>query len=376
MLLVAFSAAAFAADTSPLIYGETVNTQENEIIFVPVNIKNNSGLMGFKLTVKYDPSVLTCPCVSTGKLTQLGILNDSVSTSDEGKFDILWSSTGDAVGDGTLAVISFNTAQSVDADSTLIKLSYSKADTFNEKWEEVKLDCSDITVSFKKDTGGEQVFVQPKTVGDDDIVFAVESALGQLGITDIGKLDGRGEELLESVNLTLLKLTGSEENKIASIDSLLAKYSAASTGQFVNSALDSIDAKAISNAVESALGEVGASSVDKVGDEDKEAFITAVEDNLRQFSPDVRTVSGRLGTQQALDAVKRLQEQAELSAAQGKKIELSQKGLKTLPKTGMIIGAAAAAAVIAVAVLAFVIKRKAKKATNAIKEDNSNEENG
>ena len=104
--------------------------------------------MGFKITVTYDPEILSFPVVSRGIVTETGMLNDSVGVTPDGTIDIVWTSDSAVEKDGTLFVLSFN-VDDVTVANTEISLSYSQPDTFDEEYEDVVFDCKKINNVLK-----------------------------------------------------------------------------------------------------------------------------------------------------------------------------------------------------------------------------------
>ena len=94
--------AAFAAG-EVTVGGKKINAQHGKTVIVPIEIENNPGIMGFKLSVEYDVNALSSPSVVRGSLTENGNFNDSIGVTPDGSFDIVWSDVEDREGDGTSA---------------------------------------------------------------------------------------------------------------------------------------------------------------------------------------------------------------------------------------------------------------------------------
>ena len=78
LFIFVLNTSAFAAGNA-VVFSDEINTTLKEEFVVPVKIKNNSGLMGFKITVKYPDSQITLKNVSSGSLTGSGLFNTSVT---------------------------------------------------------------------------------------------------------------------------------------------------------------------------------------------------------------------------------------------------------------------------------------------------------
>ncbi|MBO5372088.1 MAG: hypothetical protein J6A75_05125 [Lachnospiraceae bacterium] len=131
------------------VFCEEINLVGEEALRIPVEIKENTGIMGFKIHIEYPKDLLSILGTESGEVTKKGSLSDNAG-NEEGKTDVLWTGTADAKGDGVLFYILLKPHEVIQEDVTL-KLSYSQGDTFNEKWEDVVLDCKDITLLAKKD---------------------------------------------------------------------------------------------------------------------------------------------------------------------------------------------------------------------------------
>ena len=142
------------------VYGGTPVRKADGVIEVPVLMKNNPGIMGMRMEVEYDSKVLTPINVKQGPLLK-GNFDHNIGLS-EGKYSILWNTTEDICGNIPLFVASFRVAEQADAASTVISLSYSQPDTFNEAMEDVKLECQDIVLVLQQPVTG--IKVEPSSL--------------------------------------------------------------------------------------------------------------------------------------------------------------------------------------------------------------------
>ncbi|MBR3815418.1 MAG: hypothetical protein IKJ27_01690 [Clostridia bacterium] len=359
-----FSSSAVAADKA-LVYADKISTKPNSIFFVPVNVKGNPGLMGFKLTVSYDKEVLSLPVVTRGTVTQGGMLNDSIGVTDEGTFDIVWTNDSAVTSDGTLLVLSFN-VDDTDAKNTNLKLSYSQNDTFDESYNDVVFDCKDIDISF----GGEEIsnaYVgEIKEPDYSDIIVSVDAALKELNFSLVNEIDpDLADKLLESANNTLNLMTG-KENHFADVDSLVSGYKDAVAKDFVNTSLEAVDPDIIKSAVSDALTQVNAESIEKIPEDKKQNFVQSVENALKNQAADIDGISDTLSADEAIGAIAELDGENAEQIAQGKKVPL--KGPEN--STVIIIVAAGAGLIVIIAVAVIVVlhkKRKLKNNEEAIK---------
>lgn len=355
--LFLFASSAVAADKA-LVYADKISTKPNSIFFVPVNIKGNPGLMGFKLTVNYDKKVLSLPVVTRGTVTQGGMLNDSIGAGEEGVFDIVWTNDSAVTSDGTLLILSFN-VDKTDAESTTLKLSYSQDDTFDESYNDVIFDCKEIEISFSEEASN-SYSGEIKETDYSDILVSVDAALKELNFSSVNEIDpDLADKLLESANGTLNLMTG-KENHFVDIDSLVSEYKDATAKDFINTSLEAVDPDVIDSAVKDALETVGAASIEKIPEDKKQDFVQAVENALKSQASDIDGISDTLSADEAIGAIAELEVENAEQIAQGKNVPLKE------PKNSTVIIVAAAAAVLAVAaaVTAAVLHKKRKLKNN------------
>lgn len=128
------------------VYGNSVKCNAGETVLIPIYIKDNSGIMGFRINVTYPSQIFESPKITKGNVTKSGSLNDSIKSTTNGTFDVLWSNTENVKSDGTLFTVELKVKDNAVTDKYSIGISYDQDDTFNEKWQDVKLDCSDVEV--------------------------------------------------------------------------------------------------------------------------------------------------------------------------------------------------------------------------------------
>ena len=135
---------AFASNVTNKIYADAVTVEAGEQVAIPVKIENNDGFMGFSIIVTYNSDVFTPVSVSKGSVLT-GMFNDSIATSTDNSFKVVFTGTADIVSDGELFSVVFD----VDNDASGkydIELSYSQQDTFKEGWENAVLNCESAEV--------------------------------------------------------------------------------------------------------------------------------------------------------------------------------------------------------------------------------------
>ena len=360
LFLFLLQSVAFAANTAE-VFADEITAEKGKAFLIPVKITNNTGIMGFKITVTYDKSVFTSPTVSSGSITKAGMLNNSIGVSADGTFDVVWSGTENAVGDGTLMILGFKAADTADKE-TKIGLSFSQPDTFNEAWEDVELKCSEITVNIvsektKAETSEASQAETAQNPGSEDIKNAVEIVLDETekgGIKDVG--ESEQQDFVGRVNEILGQLSGNG-GYFNDMEDVENAYSDAVEDEFVEKTLEATDSDKIDFAIDEALSSAGVEKLEDVPEEKKAEFVQSVEKKLSEYAPDIETVSDKLTDEEAFEAIKQLRDKNESAATQGKKVPAPQAKNKTV--TVIAVAAAAVAAVIT-AVAVIYIKHKQK----------------
>lgn len=138
---------AYAVQADYRVFSETLTVNAGDEISVPIKIENNKGFMGFSIIISYDKSVLTPLSVTKGTILT-GMLDDSISTSKDNSFKVIFTSSGDIKTDGTLFTVNFKTSEQSSGQQS-IKITYSKADTFNEDWQDVTFNCQDVSIMIE-----------------------------------------------------------------------------------------------------------------------------------------------------------------------------------------------------------------------------------
>lgn len=109
-----------------------------DTVCVPVYISENDGIMGFRISIAYDPEVLR-PSSVEGKIGK-GNLQDNIGVHP-GSVDIIWNYSEDDFFEGEMLLIEFEVLTN-SFTVTDINISYSQDDTFNESYEDVTLLCT------------------------------------------------------------------------------------------------------------------------------------------------------------------------------------------------------------------------------------------
>lgn len=138
---------------SDKVYSDAVVCEKGDRITIPVKIESNNGFMGFAVIVSYNNEVMTPVSVSACEILK-GVFNDSISTSTDNTFKVIFTGTEDIVSDGVLFDMVFDVKDNVSGKFS-IELSYSPEDTFKEGWTDVNFNCEPVSVSVS--------YVEPET---------------------------------------------------------------------------------------------------------------------------------------------------------------------------------------------------------------------
>lgn len=294
------------------VYIENTSAKSGSVIFVPLYIKNNPGLMGFRITVRYDAEVLSPRAAARGTVTESGLFEDSAASSEDASVDVLWNNTKEIKKDGTLAILGFDCSAAA-AEKTELKISFTQADTFNEQYEDVVLTCKGAVIDF----GAEVQMKAPKDkreVTSEDVVLAVETVQGDPKIPPT-------KAVMESVNSLLSQLTGDLEPYFDTPDAIQGSYKAAVQETFIQDALDAVEAVKVLEIVQNALDRTGAPSIETIPEEMRIDFINEVEAGLREEAPDLKELSDFVSQEDEMPVI------AQLFAAAGKELEKSDSAI-------------------------------------------------
>lgn len=125
----------------------------NETVTVKAAIKNNPGVMGFKVTLKYDAEAMSplAASVTAGEVIKgKGSLSNNVKKkASTGEVSFLWNGSGEVTSDGILFQLDFELKD--NCGEYKLEISYSKPDTFNEAWEDLDFECVDSVVSIAEE---------------------------------------------------------------------------------------------------------------------------------------------------------------------------------------------------------------------------------
>lgn len=145
LLIALFNTHYVKANKQPTIYGGDILENADNSYMTSVLIKNNTGLMGFKINLKYNEKEISIKTVTIGEDLNNGMFDNNIGLK-KNTCDIIWTGTNNVNKNSALFYIKFTKEKDFQKKST-IKVSYSKNDTFDEKYKKVQLECKDIEIS-------------------------------------------------------------------------------------------------------------------------------------------------------------------------------------------------------------------------------------
>lgn len=284
----------------PTVYSDEVYAALKESFTVPIKLKNNAGLMGFKITVKYPEAQIALKDISSGSLTKKGMFNTTVTDyySVKGSFDVIWSDTQNVSEDGTLFMLTFETLGYADYGKYKIDLTYSADDTFNEKWKAVQLDCQSITVNIldsKSASKKNEVKTtlpsnnSGKPVSDDYLISSVKAMLESYQIVDISDVSdvSQKDSFLKFVNSRNLAYS-KDAVQFRSFDELREAYIKALKNSATKNVLESVDGEKVISISDRILKKYGVGSFSELSDDKKEAAVESALSSIAGEGGDTR----------------------------------------------------------------------------------------
>ena len=310
LLILSFNICSFAAEPVS-VRADDVTLVQNQEISVPVKIENNSGIMGFKITVEYPVDKIDIKSVSRGDITSKGNFNTNFGIND-GRFDVLWNNVEESGDNGSLFIITVEPVSTSDFN-TEIKLSYSQPDTFNEKYEDVIFDCRNIAFSFsvnENQNDSETTTTQITSEKQDSLAYdnnhiltAVKESLAEYGYASLSEINSDNQQyFLDTVNQKLSELSNGKYAAIDSFENLISLYNSAYEGVFITDITNEISSENIQQAIKAALKTVGANSISDLKDE----FVKELEKNLKNYNSNVPSISEDIDVDKALDIAQKL----------------------------------------------------------------------
>lgn len=345
------------ASQAPTVSSDDIVLTEAETL-IPVKIKNNSGLMGYKITVKYDKAKLQVCSVTKGDVSSKGNFITNFNT-DIDTFDIVWNNTDNVTKDGNLFVISAKAKKNASG-KTEISLSYSQPDTFDVTYTDVRLECEDISVTFEKNekttaaapTSTTKKIQQNSLVADDSqILDAVNALLRKEGKSSLDEIDDR-EQFLKELNEALNTITSSDKNNITDFGFLKEAYNNAYQNMFIQEVTDNLDSNTIQKVINASLKKYGTNDIKKLKNEDKKSFVRTMQIELQKSDSDIPNISDEISADDAIDTFEKLKKENE---------DKSEKTKNSTEKDKKAIGIIASISGVLIILIIFFIVKKIHK---------------
>lgn len=364
LLILSFNICSFAAEPVS-VQADDVTLVQNQERSVPIKIENNSGIMGFKITVEYPVDKIDIKSVSRGDITSKGNFNTNFGIND-GRFDVLWNNVEESGDNGSLFIITVEPA-STSNFNTEIKLSYSQPDTFNEKYEDVICDCRNIAVNFSvnenqndSETATTQITSEKQdslAYDNNHILTAVRESLAEYGYASLSEINLDNQQyFLDTVNQKLSELSNGRYVAIDSFENLVSLYNSAYEGVFISDITNEISSENIQQAIQDALKTVGAASISELKDDEKEEFVKELEKNLKNYNSNVPSISEDIDVDKALDIAEKLDDTTKPTQSQQDPAESSNT-----TKTWIVVIVSVLGVAVIVAVIMVILKKRRRK---------------
>ena len=297
--LISFNINVLAANKAK-VYADSISAKQGKTLTIPVQIKENKGLMGFKISLEYPANVIRIDSVSKGTITKSGNFNHNNGLKD-GIIDIIWNSVEDVKGDGTLFIVNVFIKSELQQNEK-IKITYSQPDTFNEKWQDVFLDCNDI-ILLSENHKSKQTEINDKSnvvTSGSVINSSKKQNIDDKYVVDtvISVLKQNGYEALEqaSNNKDFLKKINEELGTMFSdFESIKNNYNKSYQNEFIKKVTSSIDNENIVKAVKKAMSKNNIKSIETGSDNNE--FIEDVQNELNKYSNNIPKIISEQSTE-------------------------------------------------------------------------------
>lgn len=190
------------AKSNPTIYCEEQEKVSQNEYLLKISINNNLGIMGYKLIGKYDHEKLEIQSIVCGERFDNGMFQEN-NIKNQNQFLILWTGITDIQKNDVLFYLRVKVLDKTYKKHK-IQLSYSKEDTFNEKWENVDFSCEDIVIDTNKAVS-DNISEETIVFKDEKVNEFVENAL----------CDIQADKIIDIIDKTM-KENGIESEKVIS----------------------------------------------------------------------------------------------------------------------------------------------------------------
>lgn len=179
----------FNVYTKPELKTENVSVIKGSTVTVPVSISNNCGLMGMQIKVEYDNTCLVPISVESTDIFSTGEVNDSVETSQDNTFDVIWAGSENMNSDGKLFNMTFYCNEKTELDETTISISTIEDNTYTEDYSPISCVSTNSTVDINTKVNPDKLILKDLVVVMNDWEYgstaSVPKILGNLGNGEI-----------------------------------------------------------------------------------------------------------------------------------------------------------------------------------------------
>lgn len=249
-LLIMVQTNANASEQTKFITSYFVKTGTNSYL-VPVEIKNNPGLMGFKINVSYGEGVII-NSVSYGAVTEKGTFFDNhIVNSKNNDFDVIWNYSKEIKKDGELFIIGLSIDENFKEEIKLT-VSYSSVDTFNGKYESVVIDCgkslklkqkeaekydlatkNDYIINAKEENSAGIV---TNSIKDNNIITIIDDVEKENKIENLNEISEQDKEII--VHEVIKNITGNGKNSLNNLYDISNSLGVNKTYELIKSIYD------------------------------------------------------------------------------------------------------------------------------------------
>ena len=356
LMLSCYSVSCFAKQTK--IYGENIKFDSGKVSF-DISVNGNPGIMGFRISMKYDEKIFKSPVVKKGNLLNSGIFENSASTTSEGSLDVIYAGTESFTKDGVLFNVTFDYYAEKIASSS-IAMSYSQQDTFNDDYKDVTIVCEPIIVNFPETKGEDKQPAEPEVSkiknADQDIFDAVKETLDKFGAEKVEDIEkDKQQSFVSQVEDKSAYIRDFED-----IEDLEKTFAGSVRNEITDSISKNNNGEIVDTVIRNALSDYGITKVEDIPDNKKKEFIDKVISGISEFDEELADNFKLLSEDDAMEAIR-----ANTSASDP--VEYPEKSFSkkisdgiSEHKTIIIIAASAVVVLVAAALYIKIHKKKGK----------------
>ena len=267
-----------------------------------------------------------------------------------------------------------------EGESTQISLSFSQADTFNEKYEDVFFDCQPINIILREQKTQEQETTQMTSthettqvtqtenqtpsqddgrkspITDEQLIEAVDVALDNLGLKSVDDIDS---STLVIVNENLKTICGSNAYQYNAVEELKNDYKSAVMNVYSKQAQINIEPKELAKFAGEVLSPLGADSFSSLSSDKKAVAVKNMYEKMHSADDSLPDISSVISDDQAADMFDSLVEE---STSESKPNNKSNSEDKPFPIIFLIV----ILSVVIVGIACFIVLRKRKHGKDKI----------